>query len=211
MKITLVSDNPGSWIHPYVAELARLLRADGHDVSVVGDSKGIPTGGITFLLACERIISEETLGRSLHNLVIHESALPKGRGWSPMTWQILEGKNEIPITLFEAEVEVDSGAIYFQDVMKFKGHELVDELRKVQGEKTIELARRFVREYPNVAGREQTGEVSHYERRRAEDSELDSTKTLAELFDQLRVVDNERYPAYFRHRGHVYTIKITKA
>jgi methionyl-tRNA formyltransferase len=30
---------------------------------------------------------------------VHESALPQGQGWSPMTWQILEGASPIPVTL----------------------------------------------------------------------------------------------------------------
>ena len=36
------------------------------------------------------------------------------------------------------------------------------------------------------------------------------TKSLAELFDRLRVADNERYPAFFTHRGHTYVLKISK-
>jgi len=38
-----------------------------------------------------------------------------------LTWQILEGKNEIPITLSEPEESVDGGKIYIQDIMHFNG------------------------------------------------------------------------------------------
>ena len=34
--------------------------------------------------------------------------------------------------------------------MRFKGHELVDELRAMQADKIAELVRRFVKDYPNA-------------------------------------------------------------
>jgi methionyl-tRNA formyltransferase len=142
--------------------------------------------------------------------VVHESALPKGKGWSPLTWQILEGKSKVPITLFEAELSVDSGEIYFQKIINFEGHELVDELRKAQGEATIELALSFVDAYPRIVGKKQKGKATFYPRRRPADSELDPRKSIKSLFNQLRVADNERYPAFFRHKGNKYVLKIYK-
>ena len=44
-----------------------------------------------------------------NNLVIHASDLPQGKGWSPMPWQIAEGRNDIVFTLFEAVAGVDAG------------------------------------------------------------------------------------------------------
>ena len=129
-----------------------------------------------------------------HNLVVHESALPHGKGWSPLTWQILEGKNEIPITLFEAEESVDSGKIYITDTMHFNGTELVEELRQIQGEYTIKMCVSFVEGYPGITSREkaQSGRSSYFKKREPEDSKLDPDKTIREQFNLLRVVDNER-------------------
>ncbi len=165
---------------------------------------------MVFFLSCEKIAGPEILSRNKYNLVVHESALPKGRGWSPLTWQIIEGKNNIPITLFEAEISVDSGEIYFQKIMKFKGDELVDELRKMQGESTIELILKFVRAYPKISGKKQKGKATYYPRRRPEHSELDIRKPLKNLISQLRVADNERYPAFFFYKNKKYILKIYK-
>ncbi len=68
-----------------------------------------------------------------HNLVIHESDLPKGKGWSPVTWQVLEGKDVIPITLFEAAKNVDAGDIYLQEFIHLDGSELLEEIKHKQG------------------------------------------------------------------------------
>ena len=164
------------------------------------------------MLSCSQLVKPDLLKRHKHNLVVHESDLPKGKGWSPMTWQVLEGLNEIPVTLFEAEDAVDSGQVYLQGKMQLEGHELVDELREMQAEVTLDLCRRFVREYPVIIQQAvfQSGVESYYCRRRPEDSRLDPYKTIAEQFNLLRVVDNERYPAFFDWKGRRYIIRIEK-
>lgn len=195
---------------PYGKRLKKELQKRGHKVFLCSKALQLKQGNCAFFLGCEKIVPSRILKRNTHNLVIHESALPRGKGWSPLTWQILEGENDIPITLFEATEGIDSGNTYFQDVLHFKGHELIDELRKAQGEKTIKLAFRFVNEYPNVRGRKQKGKETFYARRTPKDSELDIRKPLKGLFNQLRVADNERYPAFFTYKGHTYIVRIEK-
>lgn len=209
-KISILIDNPRSWFVPYGAELAARLRERGHDVFEVSSPQDIAEGDIAFYLSCEQIIQENIRDRNRHNIVIHASALPQGKGWSPTTWQILEGKNEIPLTLFEAVDKVDAGEIYATGAITLEGHELIDEVRQKEGKAIVDLALQFADAYPNVTGYPQKGDESMYPRRTPTDSELDPTKSLAELFDQLRVADNDRYPAFFTHRGHTYILKIYK-
>ena len=144
---------------------------------------------------------------------MHESDLPQGKGWSPLTWQILEGRHRIPVTVIEAADSVDSGPIYAQRWLEFQGHELIDELRAGQAEATHDLCRWFVDDYPASAerSRAQTGAESFYPRRRPNDSRLDPDKSIADQFDLLRVVDNARYPAFFDWRGQRYEMTIRKA
>ncbi len=134
-----------------------------------------------------------------HNLVIHESNLPRGQGWSPMTWQILEGEQKIPITLFEANSELDAGFIYLQDVIELNGTELIDEWHLVQAQATVALSLKWFDIYKHVvkSSRAQEGNKSVYNRRKPADSELDPIKSLADQFNFLRVVDNDRYPVFF--------------
>ena len=160
----------------------------------------------------DALITERQLRQNSHNLVVHESALPHGKGWSPLTWQILEGKASFPITLFEAAPRVDSGKIYLQKDMHFTGTELVGDLRRIQGSATVELCMEFVSGYDTIVknAHEQNGLESFYPRRTAKDSELDEKKSIAEQFNLLRVVDNEKYPAFFIHGGCKYILKIYK-
>lgn len=211
MVIQILVDNPNSWIIPYAKTLKKELSKRQHKVCLFHKHKEVKKGDILCLLSCERIF--KSLHLNTHNLVVHESALPEGKGWSPLTWQILEGKNKIPITLFEAVDAVDAGDIYFQEFIEYEGHELIGELKAKQGEKTLELILKFVDNYEEVKGisQSQRGISSFYGRRRPKDSELDINKTILEQFNLLRVCDNERYPAFFVKDGIQYVLKIEKA
>ncbi len=118
-----------------------------------------------------------------------------------MTWQILEGRTSIPICLFEATGSVDAGPVIYRDAIALRGNETYEEWRALQGEKTLELCRRFLDETAPPEGAEQSGEATFYPRRTPCDSRLDPDLSIAEQFDLLRVADPERYPAYFHHRG----------
>jgi len=127
-----------------------------------------------------------------------------------MTWQILEGKNQIPICLIEATEKVDAGDIWIKDIINLDGSELCGEWRLKQGEKTIELCLRFVEECKELNPVIQSGEDTFYKRRTSVDSELDINGSLQEQFNVLRVVDNDKYPGYFYIKNKKYILKIEK-
>jgi methionyl-tRNA formyltransferase len=56
----------------------------------------------------------------------------------------------------------------------------------------------------------QSGESSFYPKRSPADSMIDINKTIIEQFNLLRIVDNERYPAYFDWLGKRYYLRIEK-
>ena len=211
LRISVCSD-AGSWSNAYIPELLQDWLADGHEVAWAHDAATLPEGDICFFLSYGRIVGADLLKRHGNNLVVHASGLPKGRGWSPLTWQILEGKNQIPVTLFEAAEAVDSGPIYGQVTLQFSGLELIDELRHAVMRATIDLCRSFVREYPRVitTGIPQQGEPTFYARRRPKDSVIDVEKPIREQFNLLRTVDNEHYPAWFEFKGRRFILRIER-
>lgn len=209
-RVSIVVDNP-SWILPVSEALVSRANEAGDRAVLCRSHDDMAEGDVAFFLGCIKIAPPGVLSRHKRNLSVHESPLPEGHGFSPLTWQILAGENDIPICLFDAAEEVDTGAIVYQDVMRFEGHELIDELRAVQGAKTIELCLRFLNEAAPPLGRPQEGEPTGYPLRRPKDSRLDPARSIAEQFNLLRVVDNERYPAFFDWQGRSYTVRIEKA
>ena len=43
---------------------------------------------ILVMLSYTKLLSSKYLNRSKFNLVVHESDLPKGKGWTPLFWQL---------------------------------------------------------------------------------------------------------------------------
>ncbi|MGM0695005.1 MAG: formyltransferase family protein [Pseudomonadota bacterium] len=208
--ITVLVDNK-SWIVPYAQRLVHVLTEQGYDAEFVQCAEAVSSGWINFMLGCTRIVGKHVLERNRHNLVVHESDLPQGRGFAPMTWQILEDKRSIPVCLLEAAAEADAGSIWLRDSIELDGSELCSEWRALQGEKTLEMCLRFVHDYAALTPVKQVGVSSYYERRRPADSRLDPDKCLREQLSQLRVADNERYPAYFEIDGQCYILHVYKA
>lgn len=208
MRVQILCDNPNSWIISFANILFEKINKLGHQTSLLHFHNEVVEGDILILLSCEKIFKKLQLNK--YNLVVHESDLPKGKGWSPLTWQVLEGRNEIPVTLIKASEKVDAGDIYEQVVLKLKGTELVDELRVLQGNATIDLILSFINKYPHNIAKVQEGESTFYPRRNLDHSKLDIYKTIDEQFNLLRVCDNERYPAWFEINGEQYILKVFK-
>jgi methionyl-tRNA formyltransferase len=115
--------------------------------------------------------------------------LKKGKGWSPLTWQILE-----------VAEEVDSGPIISSGTDFIRRSDLVDELRREQVRVTINLWVSFVKEYLYVIERTkpQTGIPTNYSRRFLKYSNIDLDLSLREQTNQFRVANNQRFPVWFK-------------
>lgn len=208
-RINVVVDND-SWIIPFAKQLIEDINRQGDEACFVDSYENLKEADISFYLGCIKITPPELLQKAHINLVVHESDLPKGRGFSPVTWQVLEGKNIIPIKLIEMAEEVDAGPIVFESEIVLEGNELIEEIRQKQGKLTIDLCLQYLNSPNYPVGKLQSGEPTFYQRRRPEHSCIDTSKSLDEVFNLLRVVDNEKYPAFFMKNGQKYYIKIHK-
>lgn len=208
-NITVLVDNE-SWILPFAENLVNELVRMGFKAKLIREHESVEAGWINFMLGCIKIMPEEILKKNKHNLVVHESDLPKGKGFAPMTWQILEGKNKIPICLIEASKDVDSGEVWLRETIELDGSELCKEWRNTLGLKTISMCLDFVKNYQDLSPIPQNGESTFYKKRTAENSELDINISIKEQLNLLRVVDNDKYPAFFYVNGIKYILKIEK-
>ena len=208
MKIQILIDNKKSWIVPYTIQWIQRFKNNGIICTLIHEHNEVTNGDILCLLGCEKVFKGLNLNK--YNLVVHESALPLGRGMSPLTWQVIEGKSEIPVTLIEANEKIDAGVIYGQIIIKLDGNELVNELRTLQANATFKLIEDFLEKYPNICFVEQVGEPTFYGRRTQQDSQLNINDSIANQFNLLRVVDNELYPAWFEINDIKYELKIFK-
>lgn len=208
MHVTILTDNPKSWIIKFIPVLIEKLSIN-HSVSHYYSKDELKGGDILCALSCERILTREYLNLFTSTIVAHPSPLPLGKGWSPLAWQILEGENNIPVTLIEADEQVDSGLIYYQDYMTFNGTELNDEIKSEQFRVTADLVIKYCNNFP-VKGKKQQGPESFYRKFNEDDNRLNPNKPIIQQFNKLRIADNERYPCWFEIDGTKYTLKIEK-
>jgi len=210
MKITILVDTADSWIHPWAKALKDQFVEIGHFVSYVASANDIENGDIAFMLGCTKLVPADVLDKNKFNMVVHPSDLPKGKGFSPVAWQVLAGKKEIPIVMFDATPEVDGGDVYLRAVIRLNGAELNDEIKHKQGINTFMMCMKFIEQHKDLVPEAQSGDESIYKRRTKYDSRLDPDKTISEQFDLLRIVDNDRYPAFFYLNGERYTLHLFK-
>ena len=211
MKISILCTDPN---HPVIKSLHAWIEdvsSQGHDATLVFDKVNLQGGDILFLVSCSKMIRDAERKKYKVTLVLHASDLPRGRGWSPHIWSILDGANQITVTLLEANDPVDTGAIWLKKKFSLEGHELLPEINEKLFNAELLLMTKAVEKIKDIVPIQQSGDPGLYQRKRSpEDSQIDPDKTIAEQFDLLRVVDSQRFPAFIDYRGKRYLIKIEK-
>ena len=211
MKISILCTNR---VHPIVQRLNEWVESmsqKDHIISLVFDKTDLQGGDILFLVSCAQVIDESHREKYNSTLVLHASDLPKRRGWSPHIWSILDGENEITVSLLEASEPLDTGLIWLKTSFHLEGHELLDEINKKLFDAEIYLMTCAVEEVAKIKPIPQIGDSGDSMRKRTpKDSEIDPEKNIAEQFNLLRIVDANRYPAFFYYRGCKYQLRIEK-
>jgi len=206
-KISVVVDTPG-WFDAHAERLVCKLVENGDRAEFVRDATSVQNGDLAFYLSCMRLTPREILDRNRLNLIVHASDLPRGRGFSPVVWQVLEGRNRIPVTMIVADEGADTGPVAMTDVIDLQGHELNDEIRNKLGCCIVKMCISVVSDDSPPETRPQVGEPSWYKKRIPANSRIDPERSIVDLFSLLRVVDNDRYPAFFDLHGHRYRLLI---
>jgi methionyl-tRNA formyltransferase len=211
MKISVLCSDPD---HPVVKSLQgwiAVMSSKGHAASLLYDKNDLQGGDVLFLVSCSQMIGNTERKKYKAALVLHASDLPKGRGWSPHIWSILNDADRIVVSLLEADNPVDSGAIWLKTEFRLEGHELLPEINEKLFAAELLLMTQAIEQFDRIRPTQQLGDPGSYmPKRSSADSRLEPNKTIAEQFNLLRVVDSQRYPAFFDYRGKRYLLKIEK-
>ena len=207
-KIAILLDKENNWLEKFIP--LDLYQMKNFSFEVFHNHEEISSFEFVFVLGYTKILKKDFLSRNKMVMIVHESDLPKGKGFSPIQWQILEGKNKITICLIEAREKIDSGEILEKEKLIFDGSELYDEIRESQARVSFDLIKKFLKKYPKISKELQNGKSTYYRRRTKEDSELDVNASIKENFSKLRIGNNEEWPSFFKLNGSTYILKIYK-
>ena len=126
----------------------------------------------------------------------HSSALPKGRGGSPIQNQIMLNVKKTKISAFKVSEKLDSGPICLQTNLSLKGS--AEDIFKRMETKSILMIKKIIKT-KNLKFKKQTGKPSFFKRRKPLESKLNAykTTTINKLYDFLRMLDAPDYPKAF--------------
>ncbi len=207
MDITVFCDSPN---HPFLKIIGDWILSENSRIKLITDRNKLTGGEYLLLVSCNQILKKDVVSRYQHTLVMHASDLPRGRGWSPYVWQILEGKNELTLSLLVAEDDVDTGDIWHKIPVLISESDLFADINiKIFGAH-IDMIKWLIESGGSITSYKQVGDSSYYKKRGPLDSEIDTSDTIINQFNLLRVCDPDRYPAYFYHKGEKFLLKIEK-
>jgi methionyl-tRNA formyltransferase len=210
LKITILSSSANHPVDDWLETWANKNSGE-HDVEKVHSKEHLTGGDVLFLISCSDIIAKEYREKYKKTLVIHASDLPKGRGWSPHVWEIINGADKIVLSLLEANDSVDTGDIWKKVTINIPKDALYDEINQILFEAEIKLMDFAVENFNKIKpAKQKDTECSYWPKRTPDDSQLDAYKSIAEQFNLLRVCDPKRFPAYFYLDGNKYIVKIEK-
>lgn len=211
MKITLLCSDPSHPVNEYISKWIK-KNENAHEISLVRRVANLMGGDILFLVSCSEILSINDREKYGSCLLLHASDLPQGRGWSPYIWEIINGAEKITVTLLEVEDRVDSGDIWGTITISIPKSALWDEINEKLFTAEINLIDMAMNNFCKIKPRSQLIDISphYYPRRKPEDSRIDPEISIAKQFDNIRVCDPNRYPAYFEMYGIEFKIIIEK-
>jgi len=186
----IISHYPGTWTYcsdPAALTLDALKKSAPRYIFFLHWSARIPAK-IVELFEC---------------ICFHMADLPYGRGGSPLQNLLMRGHRETKISCFRMTHDLDAGPVYMKKPLCLSGNaeEIYIQADHLAAEMILEIVELEPEPVP------QSGKVAVFHRRRPDESEIPSCKTLENLYDFLRMLDAEGYPrAFLVHRGFRYEL-----
>lgn len=126
----------------------------------------------------------------------HMTDLPFGRGGSPLQNLIVRGIRETRLSAFRIGAEMDAGAIYLKRPLPLDGR--AQDIFERASDMAFDMIDEIVERRPVPSPQEGTPVI--FERRTPEESRISGGQSLEQLYDFIRMLDAEGYPAaFFEH------------
>ena len=90
IKVAYLLDNTNNWILSYLKTSKLLNENNKYNSKIFTNYKKIINYDVVFILNYTKRLKRNLFEKNKLSLVVHSSDLPKGKGFAPMQWQILE-------------------------------------------------------------------------------------------------------------------------
>lgn len=126
-------------------------------------------------------------------IVFHMTDLPFGRGGSPLQNLISRGIYETKISALRCVEDFDAGPIYLKRPFSLYGN--AEEIYLRSSKVIAEMIKIIIEN--DLMPIEQIGEVTIFNRRKPDESNVNHLQSLEKVFDYIRMLDAEGYPSAF--------------
>ena len=130
---------------------------------------------------------------SFECVIFHMTDLPYGRGGSPLQNLIVRGHTDTMISALRCVKELDAGPIYLKQPLSLAG--TAEEILSRASDVMEEMIVTIVKERPQPVP--QDGEIVVFKRRAPEEGDLARLTGLSKVYDHIRMLDADGYPAAF--------------
>ena len=136
-------------------------------------------------------------------IVFHMTDLPYGRGGSPMQNLIENGIYDTKVSALKVDKGVDTGDIYIKECFDISAGSAQENFIKLSNIIFEKMIPRLLSE--DIIAKKQLGDVVTFQRRKPEDSNLKllTECSLHKLYDFIRMLDADGYPAAFLNVGNL--------
>lgn len=160
---------------------------------------------VAFAVGWRYLITKSAYSIPTHGtLILHDSLLPKYRGFAPMNWAIINGEKKTGVTLFYIDEGVDSGPIV--DQLETEIH--IKDTAKTVDERIIKLYEEIIvknlfdfkaKKIKSIQQNE--AEATYTCKRTPEDGEIDWRNSAEQIYNLIRGLTHPFPGAYTRLRG----------
>lgn len=192
------------------------LRDKGFDVSEVNkDNLAVRLDSLLayplLSLGFPHIVPKSIFEKHPLALNVHPTLLPKYRGPSSGAYILMNGEEKSGSTVHLMVDEVDKGAIVLQREVPLSPFDTLRSMQqkvyRIEPKLVVDAINQINQCAPLVEQNEE--EASLYPKKRVpEDSQIDPTKALIKLINEIRACDSESFPAYFLYHGQKVGIKL---
>ncbi len=135
------------------------------------------------------IVSDDVID-NYECVCFHMADVPYGRGGSPLQNLIVRGHKSTKISALRMVRKLDAGPVYRKTSILLNGS--ADDIFQRMAPKIIDLIKVIILEKP--VPKEQVGEVTYFQRRTPDQSEILESMALEQLYDHIRMLDADTYP-----------------
>jgi methionyl-tRNA formyltransferase len=166
---------------------------------------------VVLILGWQRLVPEWFIKLcKIGAIGVHGSAygITSGRGRSPQNWALIFGKKEFHLSIFYADVGVDSGSVIDSQLIPLSEWDDIRTSHLKIGRTTVELIFRNL-----TSGRilakdcaRQEGSVRYLPQRKPEDGEIDWSRSSLDLYNFVRALTRPYPGAYSKFKGGILRI-----